>query len=245
MVPFAVQASSGCSTPCNLALALAAEFVPVRRRPRRATRWTSSPRGSSARDTTIPSDQLHALAELADAHLEAVVLSSAIDDLLFDRVAPDGAGHPLLLADRLRRGGAPRRPAPWASSRAPTARSWPIASSPSPLLVDPARGALRDARTLRAPVSWQCCHQLAARDPQPHRRARRARRPRVLGAARRRAAPRAALRGADARAPGGRPAPHPRAAELARAAAGPGAAVRRSATPCRARLNVRVEARGR
>ena len=32
-----------------------------------------------------------------------------------------------------------------------------------PLLVDPARGALRDARTLQAPVSWQCGHQVAAR----------------------------------------------------------------------------------
>ena len=32
-----------------------------------------------------------------------------------------------------------------------------------PLLVDPARGALRDARTLRSPVSWQCCHQVSAR----------------------------------------------------------------------------------
>ena len=36
MVPFAVQASRGCSTPCDLALALAAEFVPVR--PARADR---------------------------------------------------------------------------------------------------------------------------------------------------------------------------------------------------------------
>lgn len=32
-----------------------------------------------------------------------------------------------------------------------------------PLLVDPARGALRDARMLDSPVSWQCCHQVAAR----------------------------------------------------------------------------------
>ena len=32
-----------------------------------------------------------------------------------------------------------------------------------PLLVDPAAGALRDARTLAEPVAWKCCHQVAAR----------------------------------------------------------------------------------
>ena len=32
-----------------------------------------------------------------------------------------------------------------------------------PLLVDPARSSLCDARTLESPVSWQCCHQVAAR----------------------------------------------------------------------------------
>ena len=61
MVPFALLASRGCSTPCGLALALAAEFAPVR--PERAER---------------------ALDELARAHLDAVALSNAIDDLLVD-----------------------------------------------------------------------------------------------------------------------------------------------------------------
>ena len=32
-----------------------------------------------------------------------------------------------------------------------------------PLFVDPAAGALCDARMLPSPVSWQCCHQVAAR----------------------------------------------------------------------------------
>jgi hypothetical protein len=32
-----------------------------------------------------------------------------------------------------------------------------------PLLVDPAAGALRNARTLSEPIGWQCCHQVAAR----------------------------------------------------------------------------------
>jgi hypothetical protein len=99
MVPFAVQARRGCSTPCHLALALAAEFAPVR--PVRAEHTLDELAGwlVAARDDHA-ADQLHAL-----AHREL----------------------------------------------------------PEPLLVDPARGALRDARTLESPVSWQCCHQLAAR----------------------------------------------------------------------------------
>jgi hypothetical protein len=97
MVPFAVQASRGCSSPCLLALALAAEFAPVRvTRAERAlddlAAWLVGARADE------PVGQLDALAELAGAHLEPVVLSSAIDDLLLDRVAAGGAGHPLLLA---------------------------------------------------------------------------------------------------------------------------------------------------
>ena len=161
MVPFAVQASRGCSTPCQLALALAAEFVPVR--PARAdgaldelAAWLGSARDGD------PVDQLDALAQLAGAHLEAVVLSTAIDDLLFNRVAPDGAGHPLLLAiacsEAGRRAGLPVGIVAGADGAFVAHRQ-----TAQPLLVDPARGALRDARTLRSPVSWQCCHQVSAR----------------------------------------------------------------------------------
>lgn len=110
MVPFALQASRGCSTPSDLALALAAEFAPVR--PARAeaaldelAAWLAGARHDD------PAGQLDALAELTAAHLEAVVLSSAIDDLLLDRVAAGGAGHPLLLAiacvEAARRAGLP------------------------------------------------------------------------------------------------------------------------------------------
>ena len=161
MEPFAVQASRGCSTPCNLALALAAEFVPVR--PARSDRALDELAVSlvGARDGD-PVGQLHALAQLAGAHLEAVVLSTAIDDLLFNRVAPDGAGHPLLLAvacsEAARRAGLPVGIVAGADGAFVAHRELA-----EPLLVDPARGALRDARTLRAPVSWQCCHQVAAR----------------------------------------------------------------------------------
>ena len=157
MEPFAVQARRGCSTPCNLALALAAEFVPVR--PARSDRALDELAVSlvGARDGD-PVDQLHALARLAGAHLEAVVLSTAIDDLLFNRVAPDGAGHPLLLAvacsEAARRAGLP---VGIVAGRGAFVAHRELAE---PLLVDPARGALRDART---PVSWQCCHQVAAR----------------------------------------------------------------------------------
>ena len=161
MVPFGVHASRGCSTPCQLALALAAEFVPVR--PARAdgaldelAAWLGGARDGD------PVDQLDALAQLAGAHLEAVVLSTAIDDLLFNRVAPDGAGHPLLLAiacsEAGRRAGLPVGIVAGADGAFVAHRQ-----TAQPLLVDPARGALRDARTLRSPVSWQCCHQVSAR----------------------------------------------------------------------------------
>lgn len=161
MVPFADQASRGCSTPCHLALALAAEFAAVR--PARAEHaldelaaWLVGARCDE------PVGQLHALADLAGAHLEAVVLSSAIDDLLLDRVAVGGAGHPLLLAiagaEAARRAGL--RVGIVAGADGAFLAHRELAE---PLLVDPARGALRDARTLDSPVSWQCCHQLAAR----------------------------------------------------------------------------------
>jgi hypothetical protein len=161
MEPFAVQANRGCSTPCNLALALAAEFVPVRlARADHAldelAAWLVGGRDGD------PVGQLHALARLARAHLEAVVLSTAIDDLLFNRVAPDGAGHPLLLAvacsEAARRAGLPVGIVAGADGAFVAHRELA-----EPLLVDPARGALRDARTLHSPVSWQCCHQVAAR----------------------------------------------------------------------------------
>jgi hypothetical protein len=161
MVPFAVQARRGCSTPCHLALALAAEFAPVR--PARAERaidelaaWLVGARYED------PADQLNTLAELAAAHLEPVVLSSAIDDLLLDRVAAGGAGHPLLLAIACVE--AARRAGLAVGIVAGTEGAFVAHRElADPVLVDPARGALCDARALQAPVSWQCCHQLAAR----------------------------------------------------------------------------------
>ena len=161
MVPFAVQASRGSSTPCKLALALAAEFVPVR--PARAERALDELAAwlAGARDGDLV-DLVDALADLAGAHLEPVVLSSSINDLLFNRVAPDGAGHPLLLAivcsEAARRAGLPAGIAAGDDGAFVAHRELA-----EPLLVDPARGALRDARTLHSPVSWQCCHQVAAR----------------------------------------------------------------------------------
>ena len=161
MVPFKVQAGRGCSTPCHLALALAAEFAPVR-----------AARAEHALDELaawlvgvrydVPAGQLDALAELTAARLEAVVLSSRIDDLLLDRVVVGGAGHPLVLAiacaEAARRAGV--------SVSIVAGADGAFLAHPElaePMLVDPARGALRDARTLDAPVSWQCGHQMAAR----------------------------------------------------------------------------------
>ena len=147
MVPFALQARRGCSTPSDLALALAAEFAPVR--PARAeaaldelAAWLAGARHAH------PAGQLDALAELTAAHLEAVVLSSAIDDLLLDRVAAGGAGHPLLLAiacvEAARRAGLPVGIVAGLDGAFLAHRELA-----DPVLVDPARGALRDARTLR------------------------------------------------------------------------------------------------
>jgi hypothetical protein len=161
MVPFAVQASRGCSTPCHLALALAAEFAPIH--PVRAEHaldelalWLLGARDGE------PLDQLQTLADLTAAHLEAVVLSSAIDDLLVDRVATGGAGHPLLLAiagaEAARRAGLPVGIVAGADGAFLAHRELP-----DPVLVDPARGGLVDARSLGSPVHWQCCHQVAAR----------------------------------------------------------------------------------
>jgi hypothetical protein len=161
MLPFVVQASSGCSTPCHLALALAAEFAPVHTgRAEHAldelAAWLIGVRDDE------PLDQLHAMAQLTGAHLEAVVLSSAIDDLLLDRVAAGGAGHPLLLAiagaEAARRAGLSIGIVAGADGAFLAHRALV-----DPVLVDPARGTLLDARRLDSPVAWQCCHQVAAR----------------------------------------------------------------------------------
>jgi hypothetical protein len=89
MVPFALLARRGCSAPCGLALALAAEFAPV---------WA-------------------ARADLALDEMSAWLVGARHDPP----------------ADQLS------------------------------AVVDPAAGAVRDAGTLDQAVSWQCCHQVAAR----------------------------------------------------------------------------------
>ena len=110
MVPFALLARRGCSTPCRLSLALAAEFARVQAQ-RADLALEELAAGLAGARAELPERQLEAVGELAGARLEAVALTNAIDDLL----------------------------------------------------VDPAAGALRDARTLAEPVAWQCCHQVAAR----------------------------------------------------------------------------------
>ncbi len=92
----------------------------------------------------------------------AITLSSAIDDLLLDRVVAGGAGHPLLLAIACAEAG---RRAGLAVGVVAGACGAFVAhrALAEPLLVDPATAAIRDARALDAPVAWQCCHQVAAR----------------------------------------------------------------------------------
>jgi regulator of sirC expression with transglutaminase-like and TPR domain len=78
------------------------------------------------------------------------------------RVAVGGAGHPLLLAvtcvEAARRAGLPL-----GIVAGPDGAFLAHRELAEPLLVDPAEGRLRDARTLAEPVAWQCCHQVAAR----------------------------------------------------------------------------------
>jgi hypothetical protein len=136
-------------------------FAPVR--PARADRaldelaaWLAGARHDE------PEGQLAAVADLARAHLEAVTLTSAIDDLLVDRVAADGAGHPLLLAvvcaEVARRAGLRL-----GIIAGPEGAFLAHPELDAPLLVDPRAGAVRDAATVDGPVAWQCCHQMAAR----------------------------------------------------------------------------------
>jgi hypothetical protein len=161
MVPFALLARRGCSTPCGLALALASEFAPVNAaRADLALDELSAWLVGARHDP--PDGQLAAVAELARTHLEAVALCNAIDDLLIDRVAADGAGHPLLLAvtcvEAARRAGLRV-----GIAAGPDGAFLAHPELDDPLLVDPASGALRDPRTLGHTVTWQCCHQVAAR----------------------------------------------------------------------------------
>jgi transglutaminase superfamily protein len=146
MVPFALLARRGCSTPCGRALALAAEFAPIR-----------------AERADLALDELSA--SLTGARLDAPetqLAANGIDDLLVDRVAVDGAGHPLLLAvtcaEAARRAGLALE-----IVAGPDGAFLAHRDLEKPLLVDPAAGALRDARTLAEPVALQCCHQVAAR----------------------------------------------------------------------------------
>jgi hypothetical protein len=161
MLPFALLARRGCPTNGCIALSLAAEFARVRgERAEAALDALAAWLGAARCDD--PVEQIEAVAELAATHLEAVVLRSAIEDLLLDRVAIDGAGHPLLLAvvcaEAAGRAGLPVGIVAGADGAFVAHRELA-----APLIVDPALGAVRDARTLSGTVAWQCSHQVAAR----------------------------------------------------------------------------------
>ena len=189
------------------------EFAPVRAaRAEAALDELAAWRAGARHDD--PAGQLDALAELTAAHLEAVVLSSAIDDLLLDRVAADGPGHPLLLAIACVGGRAPRR----AARRHRRGRRRRLRRSPRARRPAARRSrARRPAR--RAHAASRPCRGSAA--TRWRRGSSTASASAPSGSATLRWALRAAeLRlalpfdGADARAPGGRAAPRPRAAEL-------------------------------
>jgi hypothetical protein len=161
MVPFTVLARSGCTTHANLALALTAEFAALRDDPAQRALDELAFGLLDAR-AARPGDQLQAVADLAAAHLEAVTLDCAIDDLLLDRVAISGAGHQLLLtiacAEAGRRAGLALGVV--AGPDGAFVAHYLLAE---PLVADPATGRVLDVRSLSAPLSLQCSHQAVAR----------------------------------------------------------------------------------
>jgi hypothetical protein len=161
MVPFTLLAQRGCTSPASLALSLTAEFAPLRaERAELALDELAAWLGGARHDG--PEGQLHAAADMLGAHLEALALDCAIDDLLLDRVVIGGAGHPLLLAVASVEAG---RRAGLALGVVAGVDGAFVAHQrlAEPLLVDAATGRVLDARSLPAPVAWQCSHQVVAR----------------------------------------------------------------------------------
>jgi len=161
MVPFSLMARRGCSSHASLALSLTAEFAPLRAERAEAALDELAAWLTGARDDQ-PEGQLHAAAELAGAHLEALALDCAIDDLLLDRVVIGGAGHPLLLAVAAVEAG---RRAGLALGVVAGVDGAFVAHQrlADPLVADPATGRVLDARSLPSAVAWQCPHQVVAR----------------------------------------------------------------------------------
>jgi hypothetical protein len=161
MVPFTLLAQRGCTSHANLALALAAEFGPLRTELADAALDGLAAWMEAARDDG-PEGQLHAAADVIGAHLEAIALDAAIDDLLLDRVVIGRVGHPLLLAvvtvEAARRAGLALGVVAGVDGAFVAHQRLP-----DPLLVEAATGRVVDARSLEGQVAWQCCHQVVAR----------------------------------------------------------------------------------
>jgi hypothetical protein len=161
MVPFTLLAQRGCTSHASLALALSAEFASLRAERAAAAFDGLAACLQGARDDR-PEAQLHAVADLIGAHLKAIELDCAIDDLLLDRVVIGGAGHPLLLAVATVEAG---RRSGLALGVVAGADGAFVAHQrlAEPIVVDAATGLLLDARSLASPASWQCSHQVVAR----------------------------------------------------------------------------------
>lgn len=161
MVPFTLLAQRGCTSHASLALSLTAEFAPLRAERAEVALDELAVWLEGARDDG-PEGQLHAAADLVGAHLEALALDCAIDDLRLDRVVIGGAGHPLLLAVASVEAG---RRAGLALGVVAGADGAFVAHQrlAEPLVVDSATGRVVDVRSFTSPVAWQCSHQVVAR----------------------------------------------------------------------------------
>jgi hypothetical protein len=161
MAPFALLARRGCSTPCGLSLALAAEFAPVRAGRvdlalEELSAWLVGARPDD------PEAQLAAVAswQASSARPSRCPARSTTCSSIASRSAAPGTRccWPSPASRRRRRAGLPL-----GIVAGPDGAFLAHRELAEPLLVDPAEGRLRDARTLAEPVAWQCCHQVAAR----------------------------------------------------------------------------------
>jgi len=154
--PFRLHASVICPPAAELALALAAELgdVDADRSERALGVLTAA---AHAGLEPRYDDQLRALGEVVAS---GALRARADGELMIDRVLDHGHGHPLVLAILLAEIGR-RLGLPVGVIAGERGHFVAHQRLTEPLVLDPATGALTDARALGTLV-WRCGHQLAA-----------------------------------------------------------------------------------